>query len=80
MSRCYDSQVNSVGHLDAEKWATLVFLYVFIIGFPASPFGKFANKLHEGGTLMGLKGNIKKKVEEFFRGSQGLNIVRWYKD
>ena len=57
----------------------MVFLYVFIIGFQATLFGKIANKLHEGGTLMGLKGN-KKKVEQFFWGSKGLNIVRWYKD
>ena len=38
MSGIYDSKMNSVAQLDVEKLAALVSLYVFNIGFPASPF------------------------------------------
>ena len=37
LSERYDSKVNSVGQLDGKKLAASVLLYVFIIGFPASP-------------------------------------------
>jgi hypothetical protein len=33
--------VNSVGQLDGKKLAALVQLYVFILGFPASPLQPF---------------------------------------
>ena len=36
LSGRYDSQVNSVGQLDAKKLATSDLLYLFILGFVAS--------------------------------------------
>ena len=36
LSGSYDSKVNFIGQLDAEKLAASVLLYVFNIGIPAS--------------------------------------------
>ena len=41
LSGRYDSKVNFDGLLDGKKLAASVLLYVFIIGFPASPFIDF---------------------------------------
>ena len=40
--------MNSVGQLDSKKLAALALLYVFIIGFPASPFREKKRDLKKG--------------------------------
>ena len=54
LSGIYDNKVNSVGQMDSKKLAALVLLYVFIIGFPASPF--------HSNTLELLQKKIAKKI------------------
>ena len=48
LSGRYDSKMNSVGQLDGKKLAASALLYVFIIGFPASPLKRGGKKALEG--------------------------------
>ena len=55
LSERYDSKVNSVSQLDDNKLATSVLLYVFIIGFPASPL---AGLIDQPWLVIGCLSNV----------------------